>query len=335
MEKLPAPSTPQATIAEVLGRDILGAEFLLALLWSAMNSFRHDSILRPFPPMFLEAQEGSGGAGEGPEEGRKDIEGLRQVFESLPPLDSIAEGRVALSTQQTELLQWILNPKRFSVSYKQPSTFASLLSQLDSTLTPDKLPRKPNYIFELEYNEECESKFRTITGEHGIMYAVHGSSVENFYSIVHNGLLNIFNKVSAFGEGTYLSTELGVCLNWSPSGSFHRGGGPLPQVATCVAMCEVVKHPSVMSRQQVGGEPNIQGRVPEKYFIVSNDEFIRIKYLFVFEAQKPVVRSRGWLYQHKYAVVLLIYLLFLFAVGASQSKYVRRFFRKYYNYYLS
>lgn len=115
------------------------------------------------------------------------------------------------------------------------------------------------------------------------MYAFHGSSVENFYSIVHNGLLNIFNKVgdfclppwevskglishhywqirtvcccclfvcclslkvSAFGEGTYLSTELGVCLNWSPSGSFlHRGS--LPQVASCVAMCEVVKHPSV------------------------------------------------------------------------------------------
>ena len=27
------------------------------------------------------------------------------------------------------------------------------------------------------------------------MYAFHGSSVENFYSIVHNGLLNLFNKV--------------------------------------------------------------------------------------------------------------------------------------------
>ena len=102
------------------------------------------------------------------------------------------------------------------------------------------------------------------------MYAFHGSSVENFYSIVHNGLLNIFNKVgidklacvcvnhfvnispspykvSAFGEGTYLSTELGVCLNWSPSGSFcHGGGGTLPEMASCVAMCEVVKHPSVM-----------------------------------------------------------------------------------------
>ncbi len=53
------------------------------------------------------------------------------------------------------------------------------------------------------------------------------------------------SQVSAFGEGTYLSTELGVCLNWSPSGSLWPGG-VLPQAASCVALCEVVKHPSVM-----------------------------------------------------------------------------------------
>lgn len=331
-------STTQETIAEVLQRDLLSAEFLLALFWSAMSSFRHDSILRPFPPMFLEGRveaepEGVGENSSRREEEQKDIEGLREVFTSFPPLERIATGKATLSTQQAELLHWILNPKRFTVSSKEPASFTSILEHSPSTA--DTALRKPKHIFELKYNEDAESKFCSVTGEHGLMYAFHGSSVENFYSIVHNGLLNIFNKVSAFGEGTYLSTELGVCLNWSPSGSFrHAGGnGTLPEMASCIAMCEVVKHPSVMSRYQVGGEPNIQGKVPEKYFIVSNDEYIRIKYVMVYETQKPVVRSRGWLYQHKHMVVLFLYLFFLLAIGASQSRIIKKFFRKFYNHY--
>lgn len=73
----PPTSNPQETITEVLQRDIQGAEFLLALLWSAMSSFRHDSILRPFPGMFLEG-EGGAEAAERLEraEQKKDIEGL-------------------------------------------------------------------------------------------------------------------------------------------------------------------------------------------------------------------------------------------------------------------
>ena len=58
-----------------------------------------------------------------------------------------------------------------------------------------KLTKKPKYIFELKYSEEAESKFVSTTGDYEIMYAFHGSSVENFHSIINNGLLNIFNKV--------------------------------------------------------------------------------------------------------------------------------------------
>lgn len=80
-EITPLPSTtPQETIIEVLQRDILGAEFLLALFWSAMSSFRHDSILRPFPSMFLEgagvAEVGERSERSEREEQKKDIEGL-------------------------------------------------------------------------------------------------------------------------------------------------------------------------------------------------------------------------------------------------------------------
>ena len=64
---------PQATISEHLKHDILAADFLVSLFWSAMDSFRHDSILRPFPTTYLE-DAGSEG------EGVKDIEGLVSYF---------------------------------------------------------------------------------------------------------------------------------------------------------------------------------------------------------------------------------------------------------------
>ena len=54
---------------------------------------------------------------------------------------------------------------------------------------------KPQFIFELVYSNEQEAKFQSIAGSHGVFLAYHGSSVENFHSILHNGLLNLFNKV--------------------------------------------------------------------------------------------------------------------------------------------
>ena len=53
----------------------------------------------------------------------------------------------------------------------------------------------PQFIFELDYSDEQETKFLSIAGSHGVLLAYHGSSVENFHSILHNGLLNLFNKV--------------------------------------------------------------------------------------------------------------------------------------------
>ena len=50
---------------------------------------------------------------------------------------------------------------------------------------------------------------------------------------------------SAFGKGTYLSSDLGVCMNWSPSGHLWPASS-LPHTASCVAVCEVVRHPSIV-----------------------------------------------------------------------------------------
>ena len=64
------------SVPEQLQRNLLGAEFLVGIFWAAANSFRHDSIVRPFPPMFVEGGAGSSSGEVREVEGRKDIEAV-------------------------------------------------------------------------------------------------------------------------------------------------------------------------------------------------------------------------------------------------------------------
>ena len=69
-------------------------------------------------------------------------------------------------------------------------------SQLEEQLPAGSLEPRPDYVFHLRYGAEQEARFQQLATPHGTFLAFHGSAVECFHSIVHNGLLNMFNKVS-------------------------------------------------------------------------------------------------------------------------------------------
>lgn len=52
---------------------------------------------------------------------------------------------------------------------------------------------KPDYVFEIV----CPRKERFVEAKntYGSFFAFHGSKIENFHSILHNGLINCLNKV--------------------------------------------------------------------------------------------------------------------------------------------
>ena len=54
---------------------------------------------------------------------------------------------------------------------------------------------QPSHVFELKYNDASEEKFRELQGGRDIIYAVHGSRVENFHSIINHGLKGHMSKV--------------------------------------------------------------------------------------------------------------------------------------------
>ena len=81
-------------------------------------------------------------------------------------------------------------------SCNPPSQFDTKIKK--ETIGSTKCPT-PKYILELVYNEMSEEQFQRRAKEHGTFLAYHGSRVENFHSIVHNGLLSHMNKVGIHG----------------------------------------------------------------------------------------------------------------------------------------
>uniref|UniRef100_A0A914XKF3 GPI ethanolamine phosphate transferase 3 n=1 Tax=Plectus sambesii TaxID=2011161 RepID=A0A914XKF3_9BILA len=161
-----------------------------------------------------------------------------------------------------------------------------------------------------------------------------GIVASNFASILRHGLINNMNKVSAFGEGTYLSTELSLSLNWSPMSAVDSNG----KRVGCVALCEIVNDPSGV---KIGCNESVVGSaktVPNKYFIVRNDELVIVRYLLVYEheskppqtsnQQRLFHRTLGWLSTHRFWLLMCLYFSLLMAVGLASSSNFRFYWKR-------
>ena len=65
-----------------------------------------------------------------------------------------------------------------------------------------------------------------------------------------------------------------------------------------VAVCEVVGHPDVRSRTQIGGEPSLNQRIPQRYFVVQNNSWLRVKYVLIFSHRQHMLAR--FVYCHYY-----------------------------------
>ncbi|XP_013928674.1 PREDICTED: mono [ADP-ribose] polymerase PARP16 [Thamnophis sirtalis] len=135
---------------------------------------------------------------------------------------------------------------------------------------------------------------------------------------------------SLFGEGTYLTSDLSLALLYSPhSLGWQRSAmGP---ILSCVAVCEVIDHPDVkcqvkkkdskeIDRKRARVKNSEGGDVPQKYFVVTNNQLIRVKYLLIYsQRQHRRLSGQSWLSKHRFAVMMTLYLLLLVIIGTSNS----------------
>nr|XP_055049298.1 protein mono-ADP-ribosyltransferase PARP16 isoform X1 [Misgurnus anguillicaudatus] len=323
------PPLPTAAVRELvcscLHRDPVASDLRCSLFVAAVQSYKHDSVLRPFPPRYLRGEI-------------KDFEELQKDVDTLPSVRDLVLLGHGDGDHHLALVHWVLSSKSFAVKTLQKEEFSRLsqLTQTEAVSAP-----APDFIFELQYCDLLNSKFERTRAGRDLIYAFHGSRLENFHSIIHNGLHCHLNKTSLFGEGTYLTSDLSMAILYSPHGNGWRESilGPL---LSCIALCEIIDHPDVkcqvknkdsenFDRKRLRARNSEGGEVPEKYFVVTNNELLRVKYLLVYSQRRSRSRhSRGtsWLVRHHFAIMMGLYLLLLIFIGAFNSTAFQSFWHK-------
>lgn len=323
----------------VLGKireDPLASDLRWSLFVAALQSYRCDSVLRPFPPRFIGQDE------------EKDLLTLKDVASEIPGVFQISMKITTISFEALELLAWVLDDPSFKLYAKNKAEY-SQIKKMTGQMTP--VP-DPSYIFEVVYAETSEHRFQYLRNNRKLLYAYHGSRVENFHSILHNGLASHMNKISLFGKGTYLSSELAVSLIYSPGGE----GWCKSQLGSslgCVAVCQMIDDSSVKCTVKQGESLSTEleehrgrsraaesqaGDVPERYYVVENNEMVRVKYLLVYSrpnngASQHLVEAQSWCRQNKFTVLMVVYILLLLFIGLLNSKSVQTYIRRVLKYY--
>lgn len=317
-----------SSLKYLLDRDPKAADLKWSLFVAASNTYRYDTCLKPFPPMYIKNE-------------CKDIEALRKAIESVPPLPVIVKelgdsNAYENYSETIELLYWVL------LRLKDPHLKSLQQGSYDSILrkVPLEMPAAaPNLIFQVVSAKQsaAEEKWKSNIRGYSTFYAYHGSRLENFHSIIHYGLQQNMCKKSIFGKGIYLSSELGVSLPYSPIG-YGWGGSLLGSDISCIALCELINHPDVKrgdSRNDVQNtlDDSVGGRIPNKYFVVTNSDLVKVRYLLIYTQDlntNSAIDSSGllaWFKQHKLLTFVLGYVVLLASVGLTQNKQVEKYYR--------
>uniref|UniRef100_G3TE61 Poly [ADP-ribose] polymerase n=2 Tax=Loxodonta africana TaxID=9785 RepID=G3TE61_LOXAF len=313
-----------AAAREAAGRDVLAADLRCSLFASALQSYKRDSVLRPFPASYARHD-------------CKDFEALLADASTLPNLKELLQSSGDKDKRAQDLVSWILSSKVLTIHSAGKAEFEKIQKLTGASHTP--VPT-PDFLFEIEYSDPANAKFYETKGERDLIYAFHGSRLENFHSIIHNGLHCHLNKTSLFGEGTYLTSDLSLALIYSPHGHGWQRSllGPL---LSCVAVCEVIDHPDVKCQTKKKDSKEIDrrrarikhsegGEIPPKYFVVTNNQLLRVKYLLVYSQKQPKRASSqlSWFSSHWFMVMISLYLLLLLVVSAINSSAFQHFWNR-------
>eukprot|EP00794_Sanderia_malayensis_P010020 gene10020-11043_t len=302
--------------------DPAAAEFKVAIFSAALLSYRKSSCVLPFPPSFVN------------EDGTKCIEKLSHSFSRLPSLEefcSSAGGK--LSKDIITLMGWIVMEKAFQITTCKDNPFEKLQMKTGKA----SFPLQPDKIFEVQYLDSPSSeKFKNFKLTYDVKYGYHGSRLDNFHSILHHGLQVHMTKNALYGEGVYLSEDLSVTMPYTISGEIWKHSR-LAEKLSCVAVCEIIDHPLVKckveekSSTRARAKDSMAGDVPEKYFVVTNSELVRLKYVLMFADKKVCKRKRQpfILFRYPVAGILILYVIFLLLMGLFRSNSFRLLYKRY------
>eukprot|EP00040_Diaphanoeca_grandis_P000371 m.15237 g.15237 ORF g.15237 m.15237 type:complete len:390 (+) comp10492_c0_seq1:38-1207(+) len=323
-------------VVELVRRDPHATDFVISMFTAAVLSYRRDTLIRPFPSHFISPNDVE----------PNDFPRLMQCLEKLPSVPDFTRQANSIENDAVILLGWLLRQPGLQFSSRDRAFY----DHIQELTGKSSYKVAPDFIFEFkpQHDTKRDKDFEVLKEKHGVLTAYHGSALENFHSILTNGFLNQFNKTALYGEGTYFSSDLSVCMGFCAAGKSWDKSELGPRV-TCVAVCDVVKHPDVTlpggkikhdfdRASTVGGS-----KAPPTYVIVPNNDHVRLRYVFVYAEAATTTTStstssrssarthprscmslRRFVGRHRFALTMLSYLLMLVCLGLWQNRQFKR-----------
>lgn len=248
------------------------------------TSGRNLTVFEPFPSFLLKKNQIRGKSGflsgmtySTDMDSNKDIALLRNLISAIPNLNTIKSScvdeitcRDFISLQcpdgllMYKLLRYIVATNRLN------------MVKLEENLRIKELHEEMEQYIVMNHSPETEKNFAERKKVHGSFFAFHGSAIENWYSILRNGIRNLSNTHmmtagAAHGPGVYcaenISTSFGYCRFTNTNCIWPYSQLSNPPKA-CMAIIEVIKK-----------EKNFKSG---GIYVVNDDKDLIIRYMLIF-----------------------------------------------------
>ncbi|KFQ38788.1 Poly [ADP-ribose] polymerase 6, partial [Mesitornis unicolor] len=274
-------------------------DLLVAMCRAALESPRKSIIFEPYPSVVDPNDPKT--LAFNPK--KKNYERLQKALDSVMSIREMTQGSYLEIKKQMDkldplahpLLQWIISSNRSHI-VKLPLSRLKFMHTSHQFLLLSSPPAK-------------EARFRTAKKLYGSTFAFHGSHIENWHSILRNGLVNAsYTKLqlhgAAYGKGIYLSPISSISFGYSGMGKGqHRmpskdelvqrynrmntipqvtgpgdtaGGwghstqGPPSSRLNCIALCEVITSKDLQKHGNIWVCP-VSDHVCTRFFFVYED----------------------------------------------------------------
>uniref|UniRef100_A0A8C3LRN3 Poly [ADP-ribose] polymerase n=1 Tax=Chrysolophus pictus TaxID=9089 RepID=A0A8C3LRN3_CHRPC len=259
-----------ATGAEVV-------DLLVAMCRAALESPRKSIIFEPYPSVVDPNDPKT--LAFNPK--KKNYERLQKALDSVMSIREMTQGSYLEIKKQMDkldplahpLLQWIISSNRSHIVKLPLSRQLKFMHTSHQFLLLSSPPAK-------------EARFRTAKKLYGSTFAFHGSHIENWHSILRNGLVNAsYTKLqlhgAAYGKGIYLSPISSISFGYSGK----RLPAPLllslqtrsiqsrflqSRNLNCIALCEVITSKDLQKHGNIWVCP-VSDHVCTRFFFVYED----------------------------------------------------------------
>ncbi|KAL4216613.1 Poly [ADP-ribose] polymerase 6 [Mactra antiquata] len=211
----------------------------------------------------------------------RDYNAVQRVMNDIPSMTDMSHMTSSLKQKLDNsnpavypMIQWIINSNRSHIVKLPPEKQLDFMFTTHQFLLLSSPPAK-------------EAAFQAAKKIHGSTFAFHGSGIENWHSIIRQGLVNASGTKlqvngAAYGKGIYLSPHISTSMGYSRMGYGSHNIKKTKHVSdnkprfltsssiTCIALCEVIcssalkKNNSIWTHQ----EPN---HVCTRFFFVYED----------------------------------------------------------------